>query len=141
VSILGCAQMGVAKKGNAQSEVCRSCHTPNGAAGARDFSPIYAKLKSHHPVGVTYPLAAKADPNFKLPNVQSADIAFFDRNNNGLLDTDEIRLFGANGAVTVECASCHREHGTPPLPAKATADAYLRVNNAGSALCTTCHNK
>ena len=38
----GCAQMGYAKRGKVQSEVCRSCHVPNGTAGAKDFGEIYA---------------------------------------------------------------------------------------------------
>jgi predicted CXXCH cytochrome family protein len=33
----------------------------------------------------------------------------------------------------VECASCHDPHGDTPL--------FLRVQNAGSALCLACHNK
>jgi Doubled CXXCH motif (Paired_CXXCH_1) len=161
VSILGCAQRSFAQKknmqtenvqteivqteivqkGNAQSEGCRFCHAPNGAARAKDFSSIYAHPKAHHPVGVNYPLAAQADSNFKLPNGQSADIAFFDRNGNGQPDSDEIQLFGANGAVTVECASCHKEHGSSPVSGNAPADLYLRVANVGSALCITCHRQ
>ncbi len=141
VSILGCAQQSFAQKGSAQNVDCRSCHVPNGAEGAKDFSSIYANPKSHHPVGVKYPLSAKDDPNFKLPNGQSADVKFFDRNGNGQPDRDEIMLFGTNGAVTVECASCHKEHGSPPVSGNAPADLYLRVANVGSALCITCHRQ
>jgi cytochrome c553 len=139
VSILGCAQMGAAKISNAQSEVCRSCHAPNGAAGAKDFSQIYATPKSHHPVGVSYPIGSSTNQKFKLPNRQTTDIAFFDRNGNGQPDSDEIQLFGMNGEVTVECASCHQEHGS--LPVSGTVGLHLRVANIGSALCITCHNQ
>lgn len=139
VSILGCAQTGAAKKGNAQSEVCRSCHAPNGVA--KDFSPIYASPKAHHPVGVTYPIGSGNSQSFKLPNRQTTDISFFDRNGNGQPDSDEIQLFGMNGEVTVECASCHQEHGRSPMSGKVSAGYYLRIANVGSALCITCHNQ
>lgn len=125
---------------NAHSEGCRFCHAPNGAAGAKDFSALYADPKSHHPVGVAYPLAADGNPNFSLPNGSGTDIAFFDRNGNGQPDSDEIMLFGANGAVTVECASCHQEHGSSPVSG-APSGFYLRVANVGSALCLTCHRQ
>lgn len=141
VSILGCAQMSFAQNGNAQSDDCRSCHASNGAAGAKDFSSIYANPKSHHPVGVSYPLGSNAYPNFNLPNGQSADIAFFDRNGNGQPDIDEIQLFGTNVTVTVECASCHKEHGSSPVSDNAPAGLYLRIDNVGSALCITCHRQ
>ena len=161
VSILGCAQKSLAQKQEAQpesvktesaqpeneqlksvqSESCRSCHSSDGAAGAKDFSSIYANPKSHHPVGVKYPLAAQADPKFNLPNGQRADVTFFDKNGNGQPDSDEIRLFGANGVVTVECATCHKEHGSSPVSGKASAGLYLRVANVASALCLTCHHK
>jgi hypothetical protein len=143
-SIEGCAQQGFAQKenarqANAQSEGCRSCHAPNAAGGARDFSPFYANPKSHHPIGVKYPASASDDSKFNLPNGRSADIAFFDRNGNGQPDGDEIRLFGAQGAVTVECASCHSEHGSSPVPGNRHPDLYLRFANVGSAMCITCH--
>jgi len=142
-SIEGCAQQSFAQKENAQqasaqSEGCRSCHAPNAAGGARDLSPFYANPKSHHPVGVKYPASALDESKFKLPNGRSAGIAFFDRNGNGRPDSDEIQLFGMNGEVTVECASCHREHGSGVLD---PGGLYLRVDNAGSALCITCHNQ
>jgi hypothetical protein len=143
-SIVGCAQKSFAQKENvqqinAQSEGCRSCHAPNAAGGARDLSPFYANPKSHHPVGVNYPASALDDSKFKLPNGRSADIVFFDRNGNGQPDSDEIQLFGAKDAVTVECASCHKEHGGLPASGSVSSGFYLRVANVGSALCLTCH--
>ncbi len=166
VSILGCAQQSLAQKQEAQaesvqtekaqpenvqaenvqsksahSEGCRTCHAPNGAVGAKDFDSIYANPKSHHPVGVNYPLAAQEDPKFNQPNGSSADVAFFDRNGNAQPDGDEIRLFSANGVATVECASCHKEHGSSPTSGKTSAGLYLRVSNKDSALCITCHRQ
>lgn len=138
LSFQGCAQTGFAQQGKAQSESCRSCHAPNGAAGAKDFSAIYADPKSHHPVGVLYPIGSVADQKFNQPDRQTGDITFFDRNGNGQPDSDEIHLFGTNGEATVECASCHSEHGGG-LPAP--AGFHLRVDNTGSALCLTCHRQ
>jgi predicted CXXCH cytochrome family protein len=138
LSFQGCAQTSFAQQGKAQSESCRSCHAPNGPAGARDFSAIYADPKSHHPVGVLYPSASVADLKFNQPDRQTADIAFFDRNGNGQADSDEIRLFGTKGEATVECASCHSEHGSGM---SVPAGLHLRVDNTGSALCLTCHRQ
>jgi len=144
VAIVGCAQPSFAQKenlqqANVQSEGCRSCHAPNAAAGARDLSPFYANPKSHHPVGVKYPTSPLDDSKFKLPNGRNLDIAFFDRNGNGQPDSDEIQLFGAKDAVTVECASCHKEHGVLPASGDEVTGFYLRFANVGSALCITCH--
>lgn len=138
VAIPGCAQKSFAQKGSARDD-CLSCHGPGMVAA--DFSAIYADPKSHHPVGVSYPSGAHAAPGFKLPNGRSAGITFFDSNGNGQPDSDEIQMFGARSAAMITCASCHMEHGVAPLPAKATADSYLRVRNTGSALCTTCHSQ
>jgi hypothetical protein len=143
-SIGGCAQQSLAQKeiaqqANAQSESCRSCHAPNAAGGAGDFSSFYANPRSHHPVGVKYPASALEDSKFNLPNGRSADIAFFDRNGNGQPDSDEIQLFGAKGAETVECASCHAEHGNSPVSGNRHPGFYLRLSNDGSALCIACH--
>ncbi len=142
LSIVGCAQKGLMQKEsrlNPQSEVCRNCHVSNIAAGAKDFSNIYANLKSHHPVGVRYPIGTSDNQNFKLPNRQTTDIAYFDRNGNGQPDSDEIQLFGLNGEVTVECATCHVQHGGSR--ASSPAGFYLRVANVGSAVCITCHRQ
>ena len=142
VSILGCAQNELAMKKAAQNVDCRSCHAPNGVAGAKDFSSIYANPASHHVVGVVYPLGSNAYPKFNTPNAQSRDIAFFDTNGNGRPDSDEIQLFGTSIAAMVECASCHREHGDSPASDYALPnDLHLRIANVGSALCITCHRQ
>jgi len=138
VVVLGCAQTSYTQKGNVQSEICRNCHVPDGATGAKDFSAIYANPKAHHPVGVLYPIGTGADQKFKLPNRQTTNIAFFDTNGNGQPDSDEIQLFGLNGEVTIECASCHKEHGNGSAP---SGSPYLRIDNKGSALCITCHRQ
>jgi hypothetical protein len=167
ISIVGCAQKSLAQKqdaqpegaqaekaqpeneqakiaqpGNAQSEGCRLCHSPNATMGAKDFSSIYAKPASHHPVGVSYPLGPSAFPKFNPPTGQNSAVAFFDVNGNGKPDVNEIQLFGTSFSVTVECASCHREHGdSPGSEYAAPNETYLRVTNFNSALCTTCHRQ
>lgn len=125
---------------HAQNVDCRSCHAPNGAVGATDFSPIYASPTTHHSVGRNYPAGLNATPNFNQPNGQSAGLTFFDRNGNGQPDNDEIQLFSEGGAATVECASCHAPHGNEPAPTNTAGNLHLRGGNKGSALCTTCHN-
>jgi hypothetical protein len=139
MSILGCAQNEYTKKVLDQNVDCRTCHSPKGIAEARDFSLIYANPKSHHPVGVSYPLGSNAYPNFRQPDGQDADIAFFDRNGNGRPDIDEIQLYGTNVMVTVECASCHKPHEDSLESGNSPNDPYLRFDNARSALCLTCH--
>jgi len=121
-----------------QSEGCRDCHGPAAVQGASDFSAIYDEPRSHHPVGIRYP-GTQGKPNFAQPGGRRDDVAFFDRNGNGKADRDEVMLFGAPGEATVECASCHWEHGGAHAMDKDTAKLYLRVENVGSALCTICH--
>lgn len=137
--VQGCAQGWGSQKWNEQSATCRSCHSPGGAAGASDFSPIYASPKSHHSVGVEYPQSAQSGSNFKQPDGKVGNVAFFDRNGNGQPDSDEIQLFGAKGAAKVECASCHKEHGGQPAAGSKPTGAHLRVTNDNSALCVACH--
>ena len=141
VSIQGCAQNEYVPKVPDQNVDCRICHSPNGIPGARDFSSIYANPKSHHPVGVSYPLGSNAYPNFMVPDGQVAGIAFFDRNGNGRPDFDEIQLYGTNLMVTVECASCHKPHEDSLESSNSPNDPYLRFDNARSALCLTCHRQ
>ena len=136
ISLHGCAPMKSRAPTHGPVD-CRSCHASGGAPDARDFSAIYAKPASHHAVGIKY-LAAK--PGFNSPNGQVNDIAFFDRNGNGQPDSDEIQMFGKSGVATIECSTCHKEHGDTPPPDVATRNHYLRFDNTGSALCITCHN-
>ncbi|MDX8385111.1 MAG: hypothetical protein R8M11_01180 [Gallionella sp.] len=126
-----------------QSEGCRTCHRPEANVVAKDFTAIFDQPKLHHPVGVRYPDATTV-PDFALPNGEQDGVVFFDRNSNGQPDEDEIMMFGTASDATVECASCHIEHGhiergdsfsTWKVPAR----FYLRFENDGSAVCTTCH--
>lgn len=111
---------------------CGMCHLdPTPGSGAKDYFEYFAIPQRRHPTGIAYPAAQ--DPDFFRPTAVAGDIAFFDQNGNGLADPDEVQLFGSDG--TVECASCHREHGQAPPPAQ--PHMYLRV--AADLLCLVCH--
>lgn len=117
-----------------ESLACLSCHdgtmgnlvnTPGtgaGALGQPDYTGMAptgdtviatddATLADDHPVGVTYPSTADFVSAASLPA--------------GMLK---------GGGDQVECGSCHDPHND-------TNDPFLRMSNAASALCTTCHVK
>ena len=121
---------------NAQAVDCRSCHAPNGAPGAADFSGIYANPLLHHRVDIEYP---SDNQNFRMPDGHDIDVTYFDKNHDGLPDIDEIQMLDAPPLMAViECTTCHMEHGdAPPVP---HPPSYLRFKNTGSSLCTTCHS-
>lgn len=119
---------------------CRTCHYATAPdATAPDYTNYFV-AKGHHPVRVSYP--ARTEYN-QPPNVV-ADIQFWDLNGNGLPDPDEIQLFSSTltgtttGSWTIDCASCHTEHGiTAPNPSH-PAD-YVRPAGGDRWLCLTCH--
>jgi len=137
----GCSQNKLFQSRDARNVDCRSCHITGGASDTENFSVIYTDAKRHHSVGVQYPLSSSSDSDFSLPNGQVAGIKFFDRNGNGKPDENEIQLFGSDGEFKVECSSCHMLHGETQSHDNDAVDAsYLRINNAKSGLCVTCHN-
>lgn len=77
-------------------------------------------LRNDHPISVVYDPAL--DPAFN-PAAQ--------------ILTAGLRLFTdpASPGDKVQCASCHNPHDNT------TAQPFLRINNSGSTLCTTCHIK
>lgn len=116
------------------SAFAAECPECDAAAGAADL-PAYqgGTTAGHHPVGGAYPPAD--DSRYVQPDARAGEVRFFDRNGNGGLDADEVRL-SAGG--TLECASCHRAH-VDGAPAGAAEPGQLRGSNADSALCRTCH--
>jgi len=116
------------------SKLCLSCHDDTvamdafvgGAGTAGTLSVEYVgstaalgtDMNSNHPVSFVSDTAAAADSE-----IYAADATI-----NGLL------VGGAGG--TMECASCHDVHNTT-----VAATPLLRVTNAASALCLTCHDK
>ncbi len=115
---------------SASSKACMSCHDGTIAMdtfGARvgthkmgGTSNLGTDLRNDHPVSFTYDAAlATADSQLAVP--VSA----------GWVDAGrKIPLFNSK----MECASCHSVHDNTNSP-------FLRKNNAGSALCLSCHNK
>lgn len=122
---------------------CLACHSPGAGfvgAGATDFTvfAIGTDLRNDHPVGVTYPALAGATPDYKQPGRAKGNATFFDLNGDTIMGKGEVRVYDGK----VECASCHDPHGVPSGAAGSVfRPTFLRVNNTGSALCLTCHNK
>jgi len=117
------------------SKACLSCHDGSLAVDSYGVgvgavtgsklitgasrSLIGTDLSNDHPVSFTY-----------NPALVTAD-------GGGLHDPTtltEVRLFGT-GADQMECSSCHNVHATTGV------SMFLRMNNAGSAMCLKCHNK
>ena len=108
------------------SKLCLSCH--DGVTGVLDYggttgsqpmggdSALGTDLTNDHPVSFVYDSA-----------LATADGELFDPT--GTPAVAEL-LFGGQ----VECASCHDVHDNTNSP-------FLRMSNANSALCLTCHDK
>lgn len=112
---------------------CTACHLdPAPDSAAKDYFDYFVDRQRQHSVEVDYPVTSA---DYQRPTAIDADITFFDTNGNGIVDLDEVQLFGLTDKV--ECSSCHREHGdTLPAP---LPNMYLRIANIGNALCGVCH--
>jgi len=115
------------------SKLCLSCH--DGTVAIDSFggltpaagiitgaAKLGIDLSNDHPIGIDYTdTLATEDGGLKVPSTAAA-----------LGGTIATKLLFAN---KLECASCHDVHN-------ALGNVKLvRINNAGSALCTTCHTK
>ena len=116
------------------SRLCLSCHDGTvaldafGAQGGTATNVISGgaligtDLSDDHPISFIYDSGlATADNGLFDPAVASSGLG-------GTIDED--MLF----AGSMECASCHDVHDNSLEP-------FLRVTNADSAMCLTCHNK
>jgi len=118
------------------SKLCLSCHDGTvaldnfgGVTGGTFFIPtgddhnLTTDLSDDHPVSFTYNTAlATLDGGLYDPSVGTTTLG-------GTIDSD--LLF--NGKL--QCASCHDVHnGSGQLK-------LLRIDNAGSSFCLTCHDK
>lgn len=125
------------------SQACLSCHdgtigldviinAPNAFAGTipattpgtntmpTTIRNLGEDLRNDHPISVVYD--PTADPAFNsAASILAAGLKLF---------TDP-----ASPGSKVQCASCHNPHDNT------TNQPFLRVNNAGSTLCLTCHIK
>ncbi len=109
---------------------CLSCHDGTlaldalinfpaaSSAGTIGAGPenLGADLSNDHPISVTYDPTQDPEFNAAVGGQVSG-----------------LQLFGA-GANQVECGTCHSVHDNTNAP-------FLRISNAGSALCTACHIK
>jgi hypothetical protein len=115
---------------------CRLCHLdPLPGSAAKDYLEYFSEPERTHVVGVNYPRLPAA--GYRPLTGQATGVAYFDRNGNGIVDADEIQVFGVDAKV--ECSSCHVEHGDGSPP-PANPNMYLRILNTGDALCGTCHD-
>ena len=127
---------GSASQPGPTSKLCLSCHDgsvavdsfANGGAvaagthfiGTTNRVGFGGSLTSDHPIGFTYDAAlATADKHLVTP----ASASYVDA-------TGTIPLFSGK----MECASCHATHDN-------TYTKFMRVSNAGSAMCLRCHIK
>jgi predicted CXXCH cytochrome family protein len=112
----------------AVSKLCLSCHDGSiaidafgggsGTVSITGAANVGNDLSNDHPISFTYDTGlAGSDGELVTPTDSTQVVA-------------GIPLFGGN----LECATCHNAHD-------GAATYFLRVANAGSALCTTCHNK
>jgi predicted CXXCH cytochrome family protein len=125
---------GVAGQPDASSKLCLSCHDGvtavdnfGGETAGTEFITgarnIDVDLSDDHPVSFTYNTAlATADGGLKDPATDPSGLG-------GTINAD--MLIGGK----MQCASCHDVHNT-------AGEAHLlRLSNASSALCLTCHIK
>jgi doubled CXXCH motif protein len=103
-------------------------------------------LQGSHPVSVPYPRTGK--PGYGSVASSGADPATYNApvtagclgaaNCPGGTNGANIPLFSDNaGRLGIECGSCHDPHNNSAT----LGGSFLRVSNAGSALCLACHIK
>ncbi len=112
------AKFGSASSGVGINSCATSCHVGVNPAGGSNFegTNIGTDLSDDHPVSITYD--PTLDPQFHAATNGKVG---------GILP-----LYGV-GKDQVECASCHNPHDNSNRP-------FLRIDNANSALCSTCHD-
>jgi len=126
-----------------------------GSSTPTGIALIGQDLSNDHPVGIQYggggltvttPAAATSDTDFKAADnavINTKTIWWVDSEAtpNGTREKTDMQLYTRSVAAIdrgaeqpfVECASCHDPHSN-----NAT---FLRVSNAGSAVCLACHTK
>lgn len=116
-----------------------SCHTENGGMfGDFNGAGLGTDLTDDHPIGITYPAANGPGTDYKTPAGINGTTTYFDLDGNARLSNGDVRIY----ETKVECGSCHDAHGVPSAgPGSVFNPLFLRVSNAGSALCYTCHSK
>ncbi len=132
------------------SKLCLSCHDGtvaldsfggvigstyiSGTANIGEGTPggTTGDLSNDHPISITYDAAlAGTDTSLFDPTVGSVTIGQGGDSKTGTID--DVMLL----ANKVQCASCHDVHNKYAIP----GTPLLRITDAASALCLTCHNK
>ncbi len=121
------------------SKICLSCHdgtlapdsyggNPGATAYHLGWELIGTNAGNNHPISFIYDTALAAkhpglyDPSIKLSGLTGST---------GTITADMLFL------NRMECSSCHDVHNKKAVP----GTKLLLKDNAGSALCLTCHNK
>lgn len=129
----------------------------NGIMQAGAVAMLSKDLRNDHPVGIQYAgggytkgtavtgaigatCVSCVDKDFKEPYSTGAANWFVDVAGAGVRSKTDISLYTttANNNVQVECGSCHDPH---VISKAADQTSFLRVTQAGSALCLACHSK
>ncbi len=98
--------------------------------GAGTASNIGTDLSNDHPVSIVYTEGAAG------LRLKTFDISAW----TGATTIQDVLRKGNDGLDYVECGSCHDPHNGADT-SSASSVAFLRVSNAGSALCLGCHEK
>jgi hypothetical protein len=130
---------GPMNNGHATLATCGSftgCH--GDTAADFDAFVIGKDLRNDHPVGVNFPGGAY----WNDPAGIDGSLTYFETGGNPTrADKNEVRLYDGTDEK-VECGSCHDPHGVESAgPGSIFIGSFLRVDNASSALCLTCHDK
>ena len=119
---------------------------------ATSVARLGTDLSNDHPIGIVYcggswlgtaATATCGDADFRAPtkvtNTQWYVEAGSRSLNSTAKDKQDLTLYSrGDNTIRVECGSCHDPHVTR----KATNQTnFMRVSQAGSGLCLTCHNK
>lgn len=138
--------------------------TVDQATGRLSSGPalIGTDLSNDHPIGIQYcggGLSGSGttvsgtckDSDFKMPETQVINgnqIFWVDTGGTGKQRTDLPLYQRATGNLgpMVECASCHDPHVSsgqagPAGTGQTAGETFLRISNASSAVCTSCHVK
>ena len=127
-------------------------------AGGTNIANIGTDLRNDHPIGIQYcgggpnsttPTAACADTDFRGSGAGAGDLRSATINGGlfwwvdsgittGSRDKNDMilftRSFNGTDGPSVECATCHDPH-------QSVNPTFLRLANAGSAVCLACHVK
>jgi predicted CXXCH cytochrome family protein len=122
-----------------ESKICLSCHDGTAALNSfggkpgnervKEANRIGTDLSNDHPISFHYDSTlASQDPGIYDPAIKTVPALEGKTIAKSMLVHD-----------SMECTSCHSVHG--PDHSVKSAGGLLLINNDGSALCLTCHNK